>query len=409
MPLSPPFLVVEMAAGASVEKLRALIPADVFPEHALISGRLVFGRQETLQRVQKLSKQDQTELKGAFKAVEGAPLQVVAQLPPDVRRVVRELGGQPIPELGIGRVDELGAAFRWMAIGVDVAPRFSLRGALQADSPEGLERLRTAIQSAVRAGLAQPDLRVVAPAVNQLSSQLKLTAEDSRLRFDLSGDETTATLRDALVGPIMQARRSAQRAQSTNNLRQIALAFHNYHDTYRAFPPAASLSKDGKPLLSWRVHLLPFLDQGELYRQFKLDESWDSPHNRALIAKIPPVYVAPGLDAAAREGKTVYVVPVGEKSVFSTPRGTRIANITDGTSNTILALQSPAERAVVWTQPADWEFNPERPKEGVFLPGVADLVAALCDGSVRVISAQVAADVWRNLVQMNDGQVVGEF
>ena len=94
-----------------------------------------------------------------------------------------------------------------------------------------------------------------------------------------------------VAGP---AREAAIRAQCTNNEKQIALALHNYHDQHNSFPPAFSQGKDGKPLLSWRVLILPFLDQQQaLYDQFHLDEAWDSPHNRTLIAKMPAVLSLP--------------------------------------------------------------------------------------------------------------------
>ncbi|MBM4090163.1 MAG: DUF1559 domain-containing protein, partial [Planctomycetes bacterium] len=98
----------------------------------------------------------------------------------------------------------------------------------------------------------------------------------------------------ALLLPAVQsAREAARRTSSSNNLKQIALAMHNYHDVYKKFPPRASLDANGKPLLSWRVHILPFVEEVALYEQFKLDEPWDSPHNSQLIDKMPRVYQNP--------------------------------------------------------------------------------------------------------------------
>ncbi len=80
-----------------------------------------------------------------------------------------------------------------------------------------------------------------------------------------------------------------------NNLKQIGLAMHNYESTFGTFPPAYIADKaTGKPLLSWRVAILPFLEQDALYKQFHLDEPWDSAHNKTLIARMPPVYRSPG-------------------------------------------------------------------------------------------------------------------
>ena len=85
---------------------------------------------------------------------------------------------------------------------------------------------------------------------------------------------------------------------------------HNYHDVYKSFPAQASYDNKKKPLLSWRVHLLPYLDELALYKQFKLDEPWDSANNKPLIAKMPAVFRSPHI-ANAEPGKTTYLVPVG--------------------------------------------------------------------------------------------------
>ncbi len=105
--------------------------------------------------------------------------------------------------------------------------------------------------------------------------------------------------KDESAGPITPA----QLKESGKNLLQVALAFHNYNDTYGTLPTNL-LSKDNKPLLSWRVQILPLIEQGELYHQFKLDEPWDSDSNKKLIAKMPKLYAPVRVKADA--GKTFY-------------------------------------------------------------------------------------------------------
>src|ERR1700676_3675353 len=98
----------------------------------------------------------------------------------------------------------------------------------------------------------------------------------------------------ALLLPAVQAaREAARRAQCVNNLKQIGLAMHNYHSTYDCFPPAVTADDQGRPLLSWRVLILPYLEEAPLYAQFHLDEPWDSPHNLPLASKMPRVYTCP--------------------------------------------------------------------------------------------------------------------
>src|SRR3712207_2423045 len=98
---------------------------------------------------------------------------------------------------------------------------------------------------------------------------------------------------------------------------------HNYHDAHGHLPAVANFDPRGRPLLSWRVHLLPFLNEEKLYKEFHLDEPWDSEHNKKLIPRMPRVYQGPnrGLNAA---GKTIYLAPVGEAAAFpGGPKGVR--------------------------------------------------------------------------------------
>ena len=114
----------------------------------------------------------------------------------------------------------------------------------------------------------------------------------------------------------------AARQQSINNLKHLSLAMHNCMDSYGQFPPAALYSKDGKPLLSWRVLLLPYLDQRELYEQFKLDEPWDGPTNKKLVAKMPAIYSA--IPGKAKETQdTVYQFSLAQ-TVFPSPKASKM-------------------------------------------------------------------------------------
>src|SRR5262249_18903195 len=147
---------------------------------------------------------------------------------------------------------------------------------------------------------------------------LKFELSESRLTLAVSGDKFAALFRP-LVG---EARLRAARERSLNNLKQLAFAMHTYHDAHKLLPAAASYDRQGKPLLSWRVQLLPYLEQTNLYNQFKLDEPWDSPHNKKLIAKMPPIYRS-AFSRKGAEGKTVYLAPVGKDTAFSGRKGLR--------------------------------------------------------------------------------------
>lgn len=215
----------------------------------------------------------------------------------------------------------------------------------------------------------------------------------------------------ALILPaVQQAREAARRAQDKNNLKQIGLAMHNSHDTYNRFPAQAIRSKkDDKKLLSWRVHILPFIEEAPLYQQFKLDEPWDSPNNKPLIQKMPRVYASPNHDDLTKQGKTVFVAPAGKGTIWDDPQGLRIANITDGTSNTIMVVEAHKDSAVIWTKPDDIEIDFDNPIKSMKSARVGGFHALFCDGSVRFISDNINLQTLKALLTRAGGETVGGF
>jgi Protein of unknown function (DUF1559) len=190
----------------------------------------------------------------------------------------------------------------------------------------------------------------------------------------------TAALAGSMMAPAVgKIRESTARLQSANNLKQIALALHNYHDTYGTFPAAAVVDKKGKPLLSWRVMILPYIEEDNLYKQFHLDEPWDSEHNKQFIDKMPKTLALPNM--MSKPGHTHYRVFVGNGALFDWIQGYTIADISDGTSNTWMVVE--AEEGVPWSKPDELEFDPKKdlPKLGkAFKNGFH---VAYADGSVR--------------------------
>jgi hypothetical protein len=205
--------------------------------------------------------------------------------------------------------------------------------------------------------------------------------------------------------PATQAARHAARQNvSINNMKQISIALQNYHDTRKTFPAHAIYSKDGKPLLSWRVAILPFIEEQQLYAQFHLDEPWDSEHNRALIPLLPQVYANPNMKLEA--GKTAYLGVYGKECVFDgTQKGTSLQNIKDGSSNTIAIVEADADKAVEWTKPADWEFDAKNPSNGLG-KNRPNWLAAFCDGSVQTFNNTIDPSVLKAFFTKAGGEPV---
>jgi len=197
------------------------------------------------------------------------------------------------------------------------------------------------------------------------------------------------------LGPIT----AEQLHESKTKLQGIALAFHNYNDTH-GFLPTNQLAKDKKALLSWRVQILPYIEELALYQQFKLDEPWDSDHNKKLIEKMPKIY-AP-VRVKAESGMTFYQAFGGSKGSLI-PGARLVASIPDGTSNTLMAAE--AAKPVIWTKPADMVFDG---KDVPALGGLFDgkFHAAMWDGSVRRFRKGVDANVLKLLIDPSDGTVL---
>ena len=203
-------------------------------------------------------------------------------------------------------------------------------------------------------------------------------------------DPSTAGIGVALLLPAVQAaREAARRNVSQNNLKQIMLSMHNHHDANKSLPAAAITDKEGKPLLSRRVTILPYLEENQLYQEFHLDEPWDSEHNKKLIPRMPTVYVNPSRDYKG-DGTTTYLVPTGDAGLFKDlAKGVKFREVTDGLSKTIAAVEVTEDHAVPWTKPDDLKIDPKRPLAGLKGARVGGFLAALADGSVRMIADDI--------------------
>jgi hypothetical protein len=223
---------------------------------------------------------------------------------------------------------------------------------------------------------------------------------------------STGVLVALLLPAVQAAREAARRTSVITNYKVIMLSLLMYSDKNGRFPAPAIVDKAGKPLLSWRVAILPFIEQEELYRQFHLDEPWDSEHNKQLLARMPDVYGDPSLPPeVAGAGLTTVQLPVGKGTAFRDPAtGPKIDSITDGTSKTAAVIEMSRDRAVPWTKPADHEFDDKKPLDGLghtTRPSRLFFISFF-DGSVHSFDPSVDPDVIRAVMTPDGGEAVGD-
>ena len=208
----------------------------------------------------------------------------------------------------------------------------------------------------------------------------------------------------ALLLPAVQAAREAARINmSMSQMKQIMLAMHNHHDAKGAFPPAGSAEDAEPPLLSWRVHILPYIEQDHLYQQFHLDESWDSEHNRSLISSMPEIYKCPSLPDEG-DGTTVYLAVTGPGAAFQGElTGPTIMDFKDGTSNTMAIVEADPDQAVTWTRPDDWEYDPQNPLHGLGNVRPGAIIVGMGDGSVHRLPNDIDSGEFTRMVTRDAG------
>jgi prepilin-type processing-associated H-X9-DG protein len=209
---------------------------------------------------------------------------------------------------------------------------------------------------------------------------------------------------------IRSAMREHRREQCREQLHFLGLAFQEYNNKHRYFPTPAIVSPDGKPLLSWRVALLPQIGYQSLYERFRLDEPWDSPHNRTLWAEMPHEFACPAGPSPGK-GRTNYRVIVGPENdgfsvntAFAPGRGADIRHFTDGTSNTIMVLET--DSFVPWTKPDDLHWS-----KGGALPALASphpngAHAVFADGATKFLKATIRPEILLALLTINGGEVI---
>jgi len=395
------FDVLMIAPATNPQTVRTVLDEDKAAQTHLAGNVVLFGSANAIGQAAKRQGKVNPIWAKALAQTSALPSHVVILPPRVLLRAFSELQPELPAELGGGPTANLIDALQWASIGADLAAKLKVEFLAQMKDEEAAKRIDSmferylAIQKKTREA---PDVPLFAKLLEDLRP--KQAGDKWRLTID------APTFNSAVLPLATIARVQMAIAPSMKNLKQIALAMHSFHDDHKTLPAQATSSKDKKPLLSWRVQILPYINELPLYKQFHHDEPWDSTHNKTLIPKMPDMYRSPLSNFSRFEGRTTYLVPTGPKLVFDGFQKMRLRQITDGTTNTFLVLDADDSKAVIWTKPEDFPVEEKKPPAGHFRPSVNRILVALCDGDVQMLSARTSkANLWRYFCP-TDGQPI---
>ncbi len=382
----------------------------------------------------------------ALKSVAGREIKAVAAIPPSMQMMLlgEEMPGDVPQEIqGLLRFAMTKIEWASASLSIQDADTGVVRDVLtvKTPSPSDAKQLRAMLENAIDYGvnMVQTQMQeqqnrysgggeMPVPALafefaKGIFRTLLPEVDGDKLVFRIEGEQNQWAVGAVSAGGVMTAmllpaaqaaRGSARRMQCTNNVKQITLGLHNYHDTFMGMPPLYTVDENGKPLHSWRVLLLPFMEQMALYDQIRLDEPWDSEHNSQFHDRVIDVYKCPD-NPTVKPGKACcYTVIAGEGLIPAKKKGERtggtFARIPDGLSNTIFIVE--VKEPFCWMDPmADVTMdelvkgiNAQGGRVGSFHPGGTNI--GIFDGSVRFVPDTINKETLRSLADPKDGRAV---
>jgi prepilin-type processing-associated H-X9-DG protein len=216
----------------------------------------------------------------------------------------------------------------------------------------------------------------------------------------------------ALIIPgISSAPSAGRRSQCLNNIRNIAIALHNYASHYGSLPPAYIADENGRPMHSWRVLILPYVVRSDIYSMYRFDEPWDGPENSKLHDLVVNVFACPEDGSRLKRTDTSYVAVVGPETIWPGESGFRLDDVTDGLSQTLLVVEI-AKSGIHWMEPRDLHFSQMATTinaakgQCISSPHKGMASVAFADGRVRVLHDSILADTIASLLTVRGGETI---
>ncbi|MFT3879988.1 MAG: DUF1559 domain-containing protein [Gemmatales bacterium] len=327
----------------------------------VIDNYVVVGNANAIQALTTIKTAQRPEFHAACTAIKDAPVQLLIMPTNDFRKIVAETMPLFPKELGQGSTAVISKGLQWAVVAAGLPPRLRGQLLMQTEEPgqaQEFQKLWTKMLGSLKQETDSPRVSTIGKTFYQLINSIQANTSQNQFTLDATEDRLKGIA--TILGQTLSSNMTDE--LNASNLRQLVIAMHNFHGDFNRLPNQAICDKDGKPLLSWRVAMLPYLEQDQLYKQFKLDEPWDSDHNKKLIDKMPKCYVHP-FAKNVPANHTLYQVFFSKQgakpaaAIMETGKMTLgMLSVQDGTSNTFIVTDAAAE-AVPWTKPADLLYD----------------------------------------------------
>lgn len=345
------------------------------------------------------------ELGSLEKAIENAgdaPIRMAFSLSADHKRALVEFDPE---SFAAGRIDSPASIenLEWISLSFEPKSR-SLKLQIETGNSDSANAVAKKLGESFSFASAAPAFRNNVPELCEWLQSLDICTNNNSIQLNLKDESYDAAI-NGIAESVFHQLNQQRFSQSIGQMRQMIFAIHKYLDAEGSFPPAFSKADDGSPLLSWRVLILPYLGEQELYERFHLDEPWDSEHNLKLAKQTPEVYAR--LFGKELDGKTRFVAPFGKTAIAE--KGATIGEITDGTSATVAIMEVTPAQAVTWTMPDKFSIEQEDLILKIVEKGATGFWTTFCDGSAQYIPKEIDPQSLKWLMTINDGNVVGDY
>jgi len=380
-----------------------------FPESQVVGGNRLLGRKRSIDRYMNRKPSPRADLSAAVAGFGDGVIQVVLFPGKDARRTVSEISPQLPRELGGGPVNAITNGFSWASIEIGGKSPYPMKVTIQCTNDAAATKLLDVIQKGMGLGKGlelgrdgEPLAAAFAQAYPKLVEWVTPKRTGSRLVIEQDLEPRIVELSKMMPKPDPA---STHRRFTQNNMKQIGLALHNYVDVMGRFPSNIVDAK-GKPILSWRVELLPYIEQNVLYQQIDRKLAWNEGKNKTVSEVHISTFSSTPNDGKTMPAKTRFLAPKSKDGILYAEKPAKITDIPDGTSNTLFFVQVNEDQAKNWMEPDDWEPNAKDILKGVLDEKLGGFNASYSDGSVRFIKKEFGAKYLKALITRAGGEVV---